>query len=119
MTCVTLPCCYPERRRHPLASLRLEVFAVVEQLPHLHNQPLRRDPLYRGSCCDPKGSMAFLQNDFRCPPKLGARRIYRMDLKNAVQSGESRAGVDAGTRVSVSKGGGYRGASPIRKRPLS
>ena len=27
-----------------------------------------RDPLYRGALCDPKGSMAFLQNYFRCPP---------------------------------------------------
>ena len=26
------------------------------------------------SSCDPKGSMAFLQNQFRCPPMLGARR---------------------------------------------
>ena len=24
-------------------------------------------------CCDPKGSMVFLQNNFRCPPMLGAR----------------------------------------------
>ena len=33
-----------------------------------------RDPLYRGTCCDPKGSMVFLQNKFRCPHMLGARR---------------------------------------------
>ena len=26
---------------------------------------------------DPKGSMAFLQNNFRCPPMLGARRTQR------------------------------------------
>ena len=26
------------------------------------------------SSCDPKGSMAFLQNQFWCPPMLGARR---------------------------------------------
>ena len=27
---------------------------------------------YAGASCDPKGSMAFLQNNFRCPPMLGA-----------------------------------------------
>ena len=27
---------------------------------------------YREAWCDPKGSMAFLQNNFRCPPMLGA-----------------------------------------------
>ena len=26
--------------------------------------------------CDPKGSMAFLQKQFRCPPMLGARRTF-------------------------------------------
>ena len=30
-----------------------------------------------GAGCDPKGSMAFLQNQFRCPPVLGARRTSR------------------------------------------
>ena len=31
------------------------------------------DPLYRGGLdVNPKGSMAFLQNKFRCPPILGA-----------------------------------------------
>ena len=35
-----------------------------------------RDTLYmdRGASCDPKGSMAFLQKNFRCPPMLGAQR---------------------------------------------
>ena len=33
-----------------------------------------RDPLYRGAWCDPKGSMAILQNNCRCPPMSGARR---------------------------------------------
>ena len=36
-----------------------------------------RDPLYRGTWCDPKGSMAFLQNNFRCPPMSGARRTSK------------------------------------------
>jgi len=40
-------------------------------------QEFCRDTLYRGGWCDPKGSMAFLQNNFRCPPMLGARRTWR------------------------------------------
>ena len=44
------------------------------------------DTLYPGSAailstggveCDPKGSMTFLQNQFRCPPMLGARRTSK------------------------------------------
>jgi len=49
--------------RTPLFDFEKDRRAVL-----FHTHPGCRDPLYRGACCDPKGSMAFLQNHFRCPP---------------------------------------------------
>ena len=45
-----------------------------------------RDPLYRGALCDPKGSMAFLQNNFRCTP-IGYSKNLK-DLKDPCAGSE-------------------------------
>ena len=44
-------------------SAKVEIFLFDQTLSPAHRPE-----------CDPKGSMAFLQNQFRCPPMLGARR---------------------------------------------
>ena len=57
---------------------RLGAIGAVGALLNILRRPRKlagcRDPLYRGAGCDPKGGMAFLQNNLRCPPMLGARR---------------------------------------------
>ena len=47
-----------------------------------------RDPLCRGAWCDPKGSMALLQNNFRCPPMLGAQRTKGQVACDVIQEEE-------------------------------
>jgi hypothetical protein len=38
---------------------------------------LTRGVYWGGLSCDPKGSTAFLQNKFQCPPMVGVYRTYR------------------------------------------
>ena len=74
--------------RRALAAPRTErgggAFALQSTVA-LHGEIYARPPQMRcmhsiailctgGPECDPKESMAFLQNKFRCPPMLGARR---------------------------------------------
>jgi hypothetical protein len=77
---------------------------------------------------DPRGSMAFLQNKFRCLPMLGGSLKNLKDLKERTRN-IRQAGPETGPGLQAkvlepfevhpprSAAGPYRGTSLIRKRP--